>query len=196
MADINKTVMDVIIDPNVGNQLMDMFYTDPDYFENTYHNKISLDVLNRFLDVVSSQRFLIPLLSCLLRYNIDENSIDNIAFEKIKAFALRFSRLGLLDDLAENRLAVYQMIEIDNMLNHSGDPAHGCYDVFCGLLFLYGTNDCFRANDLLKLLEGTVIPPYAIKSTYTEIVKPKIKDQKKIEVIEKFLAGQRIFHKN
>ena len=191
MADINKTVMDVIIDPNVGRQLMDMFYKDPDYFENTYHNKISLDVLNRFLDVVSSQRFLIPLLSCLLRYNIDENSIDNIAFEKIKALALRFSRLGLLDDLAENRLAVYQMIEIDNMLNHSGDPAHGCYDVFCGLLFLYGTNDCFRANDLLKLLEGTVIPPYAIKSTYTKIVKPKIKDQKKIEVIEKFLAGHR-----
>lgn len=191
MTDINKTVMDVIIDPNVGNQLMDMFYKDPDYFENTYHNKIALDVLNRFLDVVSSQRFLIPLLSCLLRYNIDENSIDNIAFEKIKALALRFSRLGLLDDLAENRLAVYQMIEIDNMLNHSGDPAHGCYDVFCGLLFLYGTNDCFRANDLLKLLEGTVIPPYAIKSTYTEIVKPKIKDQKKIEVIEKFLAGHR-----
>lgn len=191
MTDINKTVMDVIIDPNVGNQLMDMFYKDPDYFENTYHNKIALDVLNRFLDVVSSQRFLIPLLSCLLRYNIDENSIDNIAFEKIKALALRFSRLGLLDDLAENRLAVYQMIEIDNMLNHSGDPAHGCYDVFCGLLFLYGTNDCFRANDLLKLLEGTVIPPYAIKSTYTKIVKPKIKDQKKIEVIEKFLAGHR-----
>lgn len=191
MTDINKTVMDVIIDPNVGNQLMDMFYKDPDHFENTYHNKIALDVLNRFLDVVSSQRFLIPLLSCLLRYNIDENSIDNIAFEKIKALALRFSRLGLLDDLAENRLAVYQMIEIDNMLNHSGDPAHGCYDVFCGLLFLYGTNDCFRANDLLKLLEGTVIPPYAIKSTYTEIVKPKIKDQKKIEVIEKFLAGHR-----
>ena len=191
MTDINKTVMDVIIDPNVGNQLMDMFYKDPDYFENTYHNKIALDVQNRFLDVVSSQRFLIPLLSCLLRYNIDENSIDNIAFEKIKALALRFSRLGLLDDLAENRLAVYQMIEIDNMLNHSGDPAHGCYDVFCGLLFLYGTNDCFRANDLLKLLEGTVIPPYAIKSTYTKIVKPKIKDQKKIEVIEKFLAGHR-----
>ena len=191
MADINKTVMDVIIDPNVGRQLMDMFYKDPDYFENTYHNKIALDVLNRFLDVVSSQRFLIPLLSCLLRYNIDENSIDNIAFEKIKALALRFSRLGLLDDLAENRLAVYQMIEIDNMLNHSGDPAHGCYDVFCGLLFLYGTNDCFRANDLLKLLEGTVIPPYAIKSTYTEIVKPKVKDQKKIEIIEKFRAGHR-----
>lgn len=191
MADINKTVMDVIIDPNVGNQLMDMFYKDPDYFENTYHNKIAPNVLNRFLDVVSSQRFLIPLLSCLLRYNIDENSIDNIAFEKIKALALRFSRLGLLDDLAENRLAVYQMIEIDNMLNHSGDPAHGCYDVFCGLLFLYGTNDCFRANDLLKLLEGTVIPPYAIKDVYTDIVKPKIKDQKKIEVIEKFLAGHR-----
>ncbi len=191
MTDINKTVMDVIIDPNVGNQLMDMFYKDPDYFENTYHNKITLDVLNRFLDVVSSQRFLIPLLSCLLRYNIDENSIDNIAFEKIKALALRFSRLGLLDDLAENQLAVYQMIEIDNMLNHSGDPAHGCYEVFCGLLFLYGTNDCFRANDLLKLLEGTVIPLYAIKTTYTEIVKPKIKDQKKIEVIEKFLAGHR-----
>ena len=127
----------------------------------------------------------------MLRYNIDENSIDNIAFEKIKALALRFSRLGLLDDLAENRLAVYQMIEIDNMLNHSGDPSHGCYDVFCELLFLYGTNDCFRANDLLKLLEGTVITPYAIKSTYTEIVKPKIKDQKKIEVIEKFLAGHR-----
>ena len=191
MADINKTVMDVIIDPNVSNQLMDMFYKDPDYFENTYHNKIALDVLNRFLDVVSSQRFLIPLLSCLLRYNIDENSIDNIAFEKIKALALRFSRLGLLDDLAENRLAVYQMIEIDNMLNHSGDPAHGCYDVFCGLLFLYGTNDCFRVNDLLKLLEGTVIPLFAIKDVYTEIVKPKIKDQKKIEVIEKFLAGHR-----
>ena len=191
MADINKTVMDVIIDPNVGNQLMDMFYKDPDYFENTYHNKIAPNVLNRFLDVVSSQSFLIPLLSCLLRYNIDENSIDNIAFEKIKALALRFSRLGLLDDLAENRLAVYQMIEIDNMLNHSGDPAHGCYDVFCGLLFLYGTNDCFRANDLLKLLEGTVIPLFAIKDAYTEIVKPKIKDQKKIEVIEKFLAGHR-----
>ena len=191
MADINKTVMDVIIDPNVGNQLMDIFYKDPDYFENTYHNKIALDVLNRFLDVVSSQSFLIPLLSCLLRYNIDENSIDNIAFEKIKALALRFSRLGLLDELAENRLAVYQMIEIDNMLNHSGDPAHGCYDVFCGLLFLYGTNDCFRANDLLKLLEGTVIPLFAIKDVYTDIVKPKIKDQKKIEVIEKFLAGHR-----
>ena len=191
MADINKTVMDVIIDPNVGNQLMDMFYKDPDYFENTYHNKIALDVLNRFLDVVSSQSFLIPLLSCLLRYNIDENSIDNIAFEKIKALALRFSRLGLLNELAENRLAVYQMIEIDNMLNHSGDPAHGCYDVFCGLLFLYGTNDCFRANDLLKLLEGTVIPLFAIKDVYTDIVKPKIKDQKKIEVIEKFLAGHR-----
>ena len=191
MADINKTVMDVIIDPNVGNQLMDMFYKDPDYFENTYHNKIAPNVLNRFLDVVSSQRFLIPLLSCLLTYNIDENSIDNIAFEKIKALALRFSRLGLLGDLAENRLAVYQMIEIDNMLNHSGDPAHGCYDVFCGLLFLYGTNDCFRANDLLKLLEGTVIPLFAIKDVYTDIVKPKIKDQKKIEVIEKFLAGHR-----
>lgn len=191
MTDINKTVMDVIIDPNVSNQLMDMFYKDPDYFENTYHNKIALDVLNRFLDVVSSQSFLIPLLSCLLRYNIDENSIDNIAFEKIKALALRFSRLGLLDELAENRLAVYQMIEIDNMLNHSGDPAHGCYDVFCGLLFLYGTNDCFRANDLLKLLEGTVIPLFAIKDVYTDIVKPKIKDQKKIEVIEKFLAGHR-----
>ena len=194
MADINKTVMDVIIDPNVGNQLMDMFYKDPDYFENTYHNKIALDVLNRFLDVVSSQSFLVPLLAWLLRYNIDENSIDNIAFEKIKALALRFSRLDLLNGLAEHRLAVYQMIEIDNMLNH-GDPAHGCYDVFCGLLFLYGTNDCFRANDLLKLLEGTVITPYAIKSTYTEIVKPKIKDQKKIEVIEKFLAGQRISSK-
>lgn len=194
MADINKTVMDVIIDPNVGNQLMDMFYKDPDYFENTYHNKIALDVLNRFLDVVSSQRFLIPLLSCLLRYNIDENSIDNIAFEKIKALALRFSRLDLLNGLAEHRLAVYQMIEIDNMLNH-GDPAHGCYDVFCGLLFLYGTNDCFRANDLLKLLEGTVIPLFAIKDVYTHIVKPKIKDQKKIEVIEKFLAGQRISSK-
>lgn len=191
MADINKTVMDVIIDPNVGRQLMDMFYKDPDYFENTYHNKIAPNVLNRFLDVVSSQSFLVPLLACLLIYNIDENSIDNIAFEKIKALALRFSRLDLLNDLAENRLAVYQMIEIDNMLNHSGDPAHGCYNVFCGLLFLYGTNDCFRANDLLKLLEGTVIPPYAIKSTYTEIVKPKIKDQKKIEVIEKFLAGHR-----
>ena len=191
MTDINKTVMDVIIDPNVCNQLMDMFYKDPDYFENAYHNKIAPNVLNRFLDVVSSQSFLVPLLACLLIYNIDENSIDNIAFEKIKALALRFSRLGLLGDLAENRLAVYQMIEIDNMLNHSGDPAHGCYNVFCGLLFLYGTNDCFRANDLLKLLEGTVIPPYAIKSTYTEIVKPKIKDQKKIEVIEKFLAGHR-----
>ena len=191
MTDINKTVMDVIIDPNVSNQLMDMFYKDPDYFENTYHNKIAPNVLNRFLDVVSSQRFLIPLLSCLLRYNIDENSIDNIAFEKIKALALRFSRLGLLDELAENRLAVYQMIEIDNMLNHSGDPAHGCYDVFCGLLFLYGTNDCFRVNDLLKLLEGTVIPLFAIKDVYTDIVKPKIKDQKKIEVIEKFLAGHR-----
>ncbi len=86
MTDINKTVMDVIIDPNVGNQLMDMFYKDPDYFENTYHNKIAPNVLNRFLDVVSSQSFLIPLLSCLLRYNIDENSIDNIAFEKIKAY--------------------------------------------------------------------------------------------------------------
>lgn len=190
MADINKTVMDVIIDPNVSNQLMDMFYKDPDYFENTYHNKITPNVLNRFLDVVSSQSFLVPLLAWLLRYNIDENSIDNIAFEKIKALALRFSRLDLLNGLAENRLAVYQMIEIDNMLNH-GDPAHGCYDVFCELLFLYGTNDCFRANDLLKLLEGTVIPPYAIKSTYTKIVKPKIKDQKKIEVIEKFLAGHR-----
>ena len=69
MADINKTVMDVIIDPNVGNQLMDMFYKDPDYFENTYHNKIAPNVLNRFLDVVSSQSFLIPLLSCLLTYN-------------------------------------------------------------------------------------------------------------------------------
>lgn len=195
MADINKTVMDVIIDPNVCNQLMDMFYKDPDYFENTYHNKIAPNVLNRFLDVVSSQSFLVPLLAWLLRYNIDENSIDNIAFEKIKALALRFSRLDLLNGLAEHRLAVYQMIEIDNMLNH-GDPAHGCFDVFCGLLIFYGTNDCFRANDLLKLLEGTVITPYAIKSTYTEIVKPKIKDQKKIEVIEKFLAGQRIFHKN
>lgn len=191
MADINKTVMDVIIDPNVSNQLMDMFYKDPDYFENTYHNKIAPNVLNRFLDVVSSQSFLVPLLAWLLRYNIDENSIDNIAFEKIKALALRFSRLGLLDELAENRLAVYQMIEIDNMLNHSGDPAHGCYDVFCGLLFLYGTNDCFRVNDLLKLLEGTVIPLFAIKDVYTDIVKPKIKDQKKIEVIEKFLAGHR-----
>lgn len=62
---------------------------------------------------------------------------------------------------------------------------------FCGLLFLYGTNDCFRVNDLLKLLEGTVIPLFAIKDVYTDIVKPKIKDQKKIEVIEKFLAGQR-----
>lgn len=191
MADINKTVMDVIIDPNVGNQLMDMFYKDPDYFENTYHNKIAPNVLNRFLDVVSSQSFLVPLLACLLIYNIDENSIDNIAFEKIKALALRFSRLDLLNGLAENRLAVYQMIEIDNMLNHSGDPAHGCYDVFCGLLFLYGTNDCFRVNDLLKLLEGTVIPLFAIKDVYTDIVKPKIKDQKKIEVIEKFLAGHR-----
>lgn len=190
MTDINKTVMDVIIDPNVGRQLMDMFYKDPDYFENTYHNKIAPNVLNRFLDVVSSQSFLIPLLSCLLTYNIDENSIDNIAFEKIKALALRFSRLGLLGDLAENRLAVYQMIEIDNMLNH-GDPANGCFDVFCGLLIFYGTNDCFRANDLLKLLEGTVIPLFAIKDAYTEIVKPKIKDQKKIEVIEKFLAGHR-----
>ena len=191
MTDINKTVMDVTIDPNVGNQLMDMFYKDPDYFENTYHNKIAPNVLNRFLAVVSSQSFLVPLLAWLLRYNIDENSIDNIAFEKIKALALRFSRLGLLDELAENRLAVYQMIEIDNMLNHSGDPAHGCYDVFCGLLFLYGTNDCFRVNDLLKLLEGTVIPLFAIKDVYTDIVKPKIKDQKKIEVIEKFLAGHR-----
>ena len=191
MTDINKTVMDVIIDPNVSNQLMDMFYKDPDYFENTYHNKIAPNVLNRFLAVVSSQSFLVPLLAWLLRYNIDENSIDNIAFEKIKALALRFSRLGLLDELAENRLAVYQMIEIDNMLNHSGDPAHGCYDVFCGLLFLYGTNDCFRVNDLLKLLEGTVIPLFAIKDVYTDIVKPKIKDQKKIEVIEKFLAGHR-----
>lgn len=191
MTDINKTVMDVIIDPNVSNQLMDMFYKDPDCFENTYHNKIAPNVLNRFLDVVSSQSFLVPLLAWLLRYNIDENSIDNIAFEKIKALALRFSRLGLLDELAENRLAVYQMIEIDNMLNHSGDPAHGCYDVFCGLLFLYGTNDCFRVNDLLKLLEGTVIPLFAIKDVYTDIVKPKIKDQKKIEVIEKFLAGHR-----
>ena len=52
-------------------------------------------------------------------------------------------------------------------------------------------NDCFRANDLLKLLEGTVIPLFAIKDAYTEIVKPKIKDQKEIEVIEKFLAGHR-----
>ena len=194
MTDINKTVMDVIIDPNVGNQLMDMFYKDPDYFENTYHNKIAPNVLNRFLDVVSSQSFLIPLLSCLLTYNIDENSIDNIAFEKIKALALRFSRLGLLGDLAENRLAVYQMIEIDNMLNH-GDPAHGCFDVFCELLILYGTNDCFRVNDLLKLLEGTVIPPFAIKNTYAKILKPKVKDQKKIEIIEKFRAGQRISSK-
>ena len=64
MTDINKTVMDVIIDPNVGNQLMDMFYKDPDYFENTYHNKIAPNVLNRFLDVVSSQGFLVPLLGC------------------------------------------------------------------------------------------------------------------------------------
>ena len=190
MADINKTVMDVIIDPNVCNQLMDMFYKDPDYFENAYHNKIAPNVLNRFLDVVSSQSFLVPLLAWLLRYNIDENSIDNIAFEKIKALALRFSRLDLLNGLAEHRLAVYQMLEIDNMLNH-GDPAHGCYDVFCELLFFYGTNDCFRANDLLKLLEGTVIPLFAIKDVYTDIVKPKIKDQKKIEVIEKFLAGHR-----
>lgn len=190
MTDINKTVMDVIIDPNVSNQLMDMFYKDPDYFENTYHNKIAPNVLNRFLDVVSSQSFLVPLLAWLLRYNIDENSIDNIAFEKIKALALRFSRLDLLNGLAEHRLAVYQMIEIDNMLNH-GDPAYGCFDVFCGLLIFYGTNDCFRANDLLKLLEGTVIPLFAIKDAYTEIVKPKIKDQKKIEVIEKFLAGHR-----
>ena len=47
----------------------------------------------------------------------------------------------------------------------------------------------------MKLLEGTVIPLFAIKDAYTEIVKPKIKDQKKIEVIEKFLAGQRISHK-
>ena len=56
-------------------------------------------------------------------------------------------------------------------------------------------NDCFRANDLLKLLEGTVIPLFAIKNVYAKMLKPKIKDQKKIEVIEKFRAGQRISHK-
>ena len=184
MIDINSAVKEVTVNPNLSCLIMDKSDENPDFFEDECYNTIEPDVLNCFLDVVNKQKSLVPMLACLLTYAVDENGIDNFVYEKIKILEQQTS-FGLLRAIAHYPIAVYQLMEINSLANYN---KRGCTEAFCQLLYLFCTNDCFTANDLLKLLEETVTPLFVVKDSY-HAMKTEIREQKKIKILENYIEA-------